>query len=476
MRKRTARILTGLGIAVVAVSLIYAIAVAVSAVRLRQAYAALEKDGRPMRAADIIPPEVPDTENAALLYESAALLLKGQPAGKRSLLERLGDISGSLRQEPTEPEMIAKRQQELAEFRQLIQQDVVSQALSIIQQGTHRPACRFERAYDRGLPMNPYLGDLRHLIFILWAKARLEAEAGQPTLAWELAQTQLKFADALRQEPVFISQVLRMGMIQGSCATIQRLCEALTPDEQQSQTLSDLLGALDDIRPLMLAADGERLLVGEWAFSLPKNELNKALWDWTSNAGHGARLTKHLFDVTRSGPNEHVSEVLHRIWFIRTTFKPAFLADHATYLRLANENTRLIGRPYSSEERQHSDEECSRITKHHVLTNILMPALGAIREAHCRATAMMRITRAGLALLQYKQAHGAFPSTLDAIALANLSDPFSEKPLLYRVEGDGFVVYSVGPDQKDNNGATPQRPGQKTDCDIVWRYPNPDVQ
>ena len=47
-----------------------------------------------------------------------------------------------------------------------------------------------------------------------------------------------------------------------------------------------------------------------------------------------------------------------------------------------------------------------------------------------------RLTRAGLALLQYKQAHGAFPETLDALGLEGLINPYAEEPLHYRPEGD----------------------------------------
>jgi len=86
MRKRTVKILKGIGIAIVVLALIYAVATAVSFAKLRRAYADLEKAGRPMKPANVIPPAVPDTENAALLYESDILLLKAQPAPETNLL------------------------------------------------------------------------------------------------------------------------------------------------------------------------------------------------------------------------------------------------------------------------------------------------------------------------------------------------------------------------------------------------------
>ena len=65
MKKRTVKILTVIGITVVALGVLYAIAVGVSSAKLRRAYAELKKDGRPMSQAEIVPLKVPDDENAA---------------------------------------------------------------------------------------------------------------------------------------------------------------------------------------------------------------------------------------------------------------------------------------------------------------------------------------------------------------------------------------------------------------------------
>ena len=109
--------------------MIYAIAVGVSSAKLRRAYADLQKEGRPTKPSDVIPPEVPGAENAALLYESAALLLKAQPAPSGSLLDYLRGSYDKFMTGSLEPD-------KLVEFKQLIEQDVVTQAFSIVEQGT----------------------------------------------------------------------------------------------------------------------------------------------------------------------------------------------------------------------------------------------------------------------------------------------------------------------------------------------------
>lgn len=62
-----------------------------------------------------------------------------------------------------------------------------------------------------------------------------------------------------------------------------------------------------------------------------------------------------------------------------------------------------------------------------------------------------------LALLAYKLEHGNFPASLTQLVPDCLeqipSDPFAaRKPLQYRVQGDKYVLYSVGPDGEDDGG------------------------
>ncbi|MGB2866099.1 MAG: hypothetical protein WBC05_22385 [Sedimentisphaerales bacterium] len=455
MRKRTVKILKIIAIILVVLSLIYAIAVGVSAAKLRRAYADLKKDGRPMKQADVIPPEVPDSENAALLYESAALLLKAQPAPEGNLLVYLGGLSDMFIKETIDPD-------KLAELQQLIEQDVVTQALSVVEQGTQRRSCRFDHNYNAGINiLLPNLPLLRRLTFILSAKARLEARAGNPDNAWNMARIQLRLADALLTEPIMISQVVRYAMIRMSCRTIRELCEIAPPNEQQFRSVEDLLAGLDEVAPMVRGIDGERLLLGEWAFNLPKNELYKI----------------------NLNPNDERLEdmpgIIYRLLILRATFKPLFLADRATYMRLMHKSAQLFqlfGDSYSHEQANNelyklsSDiEKIERNEKRHLLTSMLFPSIIRVKQIHREMTAELRITRTGLALLQHKQSRDAFPDTLEALKLSDIIDPYSAEPLRYKAQGQDFIIYSIGPDRKDNGGS-PRVKKQEKDWDIVWSY------
>ena len=472
MRKRTVKILKIIAVILVVMSLIYAIAVGVSAAKLHRVYADLRKDGRPMRQVDVIPPIVPDTENAALLYESAGLLLKAQPAPEGKLLEYLGAGSPEMGPKPTlEGNLLeylgglcdkfikeSLDTDKLAELQQLMEQDVVTQALSIVEQGTQRPSCRFDRDYKDGIyTLLPNLPNLRELSRILSAKARIEARAGNLDNAWNMARIQLRLADATMNEPIIIPQLVRIAIIRMACSTIQELCEIALPNDQQYSIVQELLTSFDDIAPMVRAIDGERLLLGEWAFNLPKNELYK--------------ISSEL-----DAP-EDISGIIHRFIILRTTFKPLFLADRATYMRLMHKSAQLFqlfGDSYSHEQANNelyklsSDiDKMERNKKHHLLTSMLFPSIVRVKQIHREMTAELRITRAGLTLLQHKQSRDTFPDTLEALKLSDIIDPYSAEPLRYKAQGQDFILYSIGPDKRDNGGS-PRKKKQEKDWDIVW--------
>jgi hypothetical protein len=431
MKKRTVKILKIIAIILVVLSLLYAIAVGVSAAKLNRVYADLRKDGRPMRQADVLPPIVPDEDNAALLYESAGLLLKAQPAPEGNLLEYLGRLSDKFIKDTLDPD-------KLVELQQLIDQNIVTQ----------RPSYWFNRDYKDGIyTLLPNLPNIRELSRILSAKARIEARAGNPDNAWKMVHTQLKLADTMQNEPIIVFQLVRIAIIRMACRTIQELCAIAPPNDQQYSNVQEILTGLDDTAPMVRAIDGERLLLGEWAFNLPKNELYKISHD--------------------NEYQEDIPGIIYRLIVLRIKFKPLLLADRAAYMRFMHKCIQLIEEPYSLDREDIVEMEIERTPN--MMTKIIAPAIFRVKDIYCQMLAELRITRTGLALLQYKQSRDALPENLEALNLENTEDPFSDGPLIYKPQGQDFILYSVGPDEKDNDGS-PKQKKQEKDWDIVWSY------
>jgi hypothetical protein len=81
--------------------------------------------------------------------------------------------------------------------------------------------------------------------------------------------------------------------------------------------------------------------------------------------------------------------------------------------------------------------------------------------------------RVQLALELYRRQHGQWPKRLEELTPEILQeapvDPFGDRPLIYRRQGDEFIVYSVGKDGRDNGGVFPP------EGDPDWRGGNYDV-
>ena len=82
-------------------------------------------------------------------------------------------------------------------------------------------------------------------------------------------------------------------------------------------------------------------------------------------------------------------------------------------------------------------------------------ALDSLRESGKRYEAMRRLVLADLAIRLYqKENRGTPPASLESLVPAILPvvpiDPFTDKPLIYRVVKDGYQLYSAGPDRDDD--------------------------
>jgi hypothetical protein len=91
-----------------------------------------------------------------------------------------------------------------------------------------------------------------------------------------------------------------------------------------------------------------------------------------------------------------------------------------------------------------------------VLIGLLIPAVQKVQSAHDRAEQIRRNLQVAFALAAYHRDHGRYPAKLDALAPAYLkavpNDLFSGKPLVYKPSDKGYLLYSVGPNGKDDGG------------------------
>ena len=142
--------------------------------------------------------------------------------------------------------------------------------------------------------------------------------------------------------------------------------------------MEGLLQDLDEVSPLVRAADGERLLVGERLFHLPTEELYQT-------------VRERVFRASDCTP-----EILTRLGFRIVAFQPRLVADHAAYLNLMRKFAQMLQGPYiprGSGVRKEIDDLKSKAGQ---LTRAFAPSPDLMADVHYRRVAEVHITRAGL--------------------------------------------------------------------------------
>jgi hypothetical protein len=107
----------------------------------------------------------------------------------------------------------------------------------------------------------------------------------------------------------------------------------------------------------------------------------------------------------------------------------------------------------------------------------LIPGICKLGQAFPRDLAFLRCAVTALAAERFRRDRGRWPIRLDDLVPAYLDkvplDPYDGQPLRYRSVADGVLIYSVGPDERDNGGACNREDIKAPGTDLVFRLWNP---
>ena len=441
--KTASRLILRIGIAL-ALSLLCAhvgLSIA-SRITLRHAYAALRDAGRPMDAKTLIPPEVPIDDNAAPLYESAIALMESDELDGSLLLSAAYRISR---------DFLDSAPSSSADMENLLEIDVVNQALALAEQAAARPQCRFNVQYGMGLDLSlAHHHQLYMMTHLLAARAVYEARQGNAADALSTIRSALRATQALRTEPFILASVVRSQQLAITLRALQQILALAPPDDETAAALSALLPSPADIRDhFLLTLDGERLIFAE----------------------------NGLIKMGTMGPAPAGSCWSIRRMYALYRYAPVIRSDHAVYLREMERLAREATRPYLENPSPAMNlfyPDASGLPWYSFYAQIALSSVHPHRKTMAAAQAHLQVAQTGLALLRHKLAHGAYPATLSEIdpqfLTENPLDPFTGHPLVYRPEGDGFLLYSLGENLADDNG-TPESPDNRNSraFDVVWR-------
>lgn len=462
MKKSKHPFLKWVGIVFLMLGLIYAGLVAAGNMAVRRELAPLEAAGFPTRMEQVTPAAIPEEDNAAPLYNAAFKALKEQPRSEfegddvggissTNLFGQLGQAAVAILKAPDDAEAANN-------FENLVRDPRVAEFLSGIKRASALPGYRQEIDYTKGPEIRlPHLDDnYMTASHILAALALQQMRKGDTDAAWRTIEMSFRFANALRDQPFIISQLVRLSQQMIAINAMKDLAEVSAPPDEVSQRIQKQLSLYDGEKSMALALNGERILMGEWAFSRPRPDLSKWVSILSGLSNEDQKTPYFLKALALFPYSSRWSAAL---------FGPLVMPwDYALYLKTMHA---MLAEPFSNETVT-EDQSFEKLPAYGVLTRLIVSNLSGCRSRALYGDGASMVGLLGLKAIDYKKEHGAFPRDLQELGAQDLVDLCTGKPLVYRPEPNGFLLYSVGPDLTDDGGR--EYDHKKKKGDIVWRY------
>jgi len=110
-----------------------------------------------------------------------------------------------------------------------------------------------------------------------------------------------------------------------------------------------------------------------------------------------------------------------------------------------------------------------------ILAALLLPATSAASNAEDRTRMGIELSKLSYALSAYRTEQGKYPDKLSKLAPKYIKeipqDRYSGDPLIYRRESGGYLLYSIGPNLKDDAGIGPFGDSRGPQDDLAVRSP-----
>lgn len=374
-------------------------------------------------------PLPPAGQNAAPLYEKLALLLKQKPLGLPKYAEGMDAFH------PYTPNQIAAVRRTFAG-----RQDV----MTLVHQAADKPHCVFVRRWDNPDTVAfPEYQPMREVARLLKTESYLLARDGKYQQAIANQQRGFRVAEQAASDPILLAFLVGAACDSVALSGMQSILAIAGPDRTADAEVQRVVAA--DHARLSL----RRAMAGETGFGFTcLLQMHRA-----EGQGVSAALTAGGFgsgDAHKAMTTAAEKQNLHNLI-------DAWQADYLAHIRplvLAGDLPPAARRTaFATASRRLDQEQQQDTSPTHLVSLILLPVFDRIDENETRCQTRTILTQAAASLLALKAQTGTFPAALPA----GFTDPFTTKPLGYRLEGAGFVVYSAGPTGHFDGG----RPGEK---------------
>lgn len=302
----------------------------------------------------------------------------------------------------------------------------------------------------------------RDLSRALAARAMWEVAEGSQVDAWRDLMAMHRLGRLVGQGPTVIEYLFGIAI---ECRAIDFELQFLSQTEPSAKMLKLYRKQLDRLPPRALVADkldvGERASVLDCAHRMARGQMDlKEIAD--------ARENNPLFEKLTEGPTLQMVDwdvVLKSAnqWFDRLeeiSRKPSYLERTAAMQTLEEEVKKLVeqrrgpmallpllgGKPAITQAMSET------------LISLLLPSVTQVYRAEGSAIQRMHNLELAFALTAWRNEHDSYPESLGMLAPKYIAeipiDHFNGQPLKYDRLGEGYRFYSVGRNEKDDEGRT----------------------
>jgi hypothetical protein len=437
--------------------------------RVKTKLEALRAAGKPLLCRDIAPKPVPAAENAAPLYVAADEIIKAHNPGRTngsSPLDQPAEVPpdevGYSRYNWNDPE-------DLALLAKYLRED--QRALDLLGDATSRPAAVFDTDWSQGIEtLLPHYAKLRQAGRFLAVAAIITAHEGNQAEALDRVRMGFVVSRHASGDPALIGQLVVIAIDNISRRAAEYAMAQGPVPEGAARRLVDELERVDFRQRYVAAMQAERT-IGLDAFSRIR---------------HGRNLDAIIGDATTGrARRDRIC-----VWLYSHLLRPMLYADELQYLQCVDELERYGSLPLQERVNARTTPTGEPLVpRWALLTRVVAPVFRRIDLRFESAMAQRRLLQTALGLQVYRRRHGRYPAALSELRAMRWiapTDPFSGQDLVYRRQGSGYLLYSVGPNLKDDGGqphwlqlpkedrgAPPYEPPPITATgDLVWPEPS----
>jgi len=273
-------------------------------------------------------------------------------------------------------------------------------------------------------------------------KRQVQAEDGHFDEAAESCATILRMSRHVQESPTIIGQLVGYAMSRYAVGALEHVLSEGDPTAATCQGLFDEMAEMDQTAASMRGMQGEVAFFG------------RPLFD---GLRRGTVIGGDL--VALAGPTSRARSSMRGSWRVAQGIgRPLINLDEITYLGVMEAYIEGLGM-FWPESKQRLEAMDSQMGHQRfppaVLTRMIMPVFLRFGWSRDESIARLGAAQIALALTAYAGENGRYPDSLTELEAGGWElpvDPFSQEPFHCRRDGEGFIVWSVGPDMDDDDG------------------------